>query len=101
MIPNLEYFVSQLNATEEMVSNNSLLIEEEHLGELERIFFNFKNYEIGKRTLIDIYSHQDIRSRLASNNINDIITDNGILKEQYTALLSHIQQSFREQLRTT
>ena len=84
-----------------MVNNNSLLIEEEHLRELERIFSKFKNYEINKRTLIDIYNHQNIHNSVVYDNINNIITDNRILKNQYTAIISQIQQSFREQLRTT
>ena len=96
----LEDFVSQLEATEEMVNNNSLLIEEEHLKELEDIFSRFKNYEIGKRKLIDIYNNQNIHDNVVYDNINNIINDNGILKNQYSALISQIQQAFRVQLRT-
>ncbi len=98
---NLEDFVSQLKATDEMVNNNSLLIEEEHLRELERIFSRFNNYMIGKRKLIDIYNQQNIHDNDVYNNINNIINDNRILKNQYSALIGQIQQSFREQLRTT
>ncbi|MHB1395064.1 MAG: hypothetical protein ACYCYE_18830 [Clostridia bacterium] len=58
---NLTRLVNQLKKTNEQIKKNALLIEEEHLSELFVLLNQFGNYQVGKRSLIELRANaQDI-----------------------------------------
>ncbi len=97
---NLIAFSHQLFDTEMSVSRNRLLIEESHYNQLVKILYTFRDYQVGKTTLIQLRTidpHQ-VGLQLSFSDIEKAIRDNQQDKQRYSELLEKLVVEFRKQI---
>lgn len=95
-------FSEQIRLTRNAISDNLLLIEEEHYEKLIQLIEQFEQFQFGKLKLIDIRTQieggeqvQQISKAEAQSTING----NRKTKEKYDKLIMDISKSFREQIK--
>lgn len=95
-------FSEQIRLTRNAISDNLLLIEEEHYEKLIQLIEQFEQFQFGKLKLIDIRTQieggeqvQQISKAEAQSTINR----NRKTKEKYDKLIMDISKSFREQIK--
>jgi hypothetical protein len=97
---NLINFSVQLFRTGKSVQYNRLLIEAEHFNQLHKILNEFRNFQIGKITLIDLRKETPQTIEELARNIvaNEQIQKNKATKQRYNLLLEEIAKSFKKQI---
>jgi hypothetical protein len=90
---NLQLFGAQLKATTEAVETGGLFIEDDHYQQLHNVLQTFASYETGKGRLIELRQGDYVGEYELRQ-----ITENRIILEEYSRLISEIRTSFREQL---
>lgn len=94
---NLKNFSKQLKKTNDKVEMNYLLLEERHYQELMEIIEYLKNYNFGKARLIEARGNKiDL---IDEEQIQELIEENGNIKERYEQLLYNLREDFRRQIR--
>jgi len=95
---NLREFSKQLKNTIDEVEKSYLFIEPSHYEELSNLLDEFKNYEFGKKKLIQL------RDGFKTQQVNDdeirqLIENNRGKKQQYEQLIKEIRDNLKKQLR--
>ena len=92
---NLKDFIEKLVNAEKSVMKSSLLLEDEHYNELMRLINIFKNFMIGKKTLIE-----QRRSRnIDESEIIHTIENNREYKIKYDELIEKLKSKFKAQIK--
>ncbi len=95
-IKNLNKFIHQLRTTQQKIYQNILIIEDTHYNELINLTTTFWNFQVGKRTLIEL--RKDSRE-INSHEIEATIQNNKHIKENYNNLIFEISQAFKNQIK--
>jgi len=97
---NLYSFSVQLFQTGISIQYNRLLIETVHFNQLHEILREFRNFQIGKMTLIDLRKETPRTIEDLAINIvaNEQIQKNKAIKQRYNLLLEEIVKSFKKQI---
>jgi hypothetical protein len=95
---NLREFSKQLKNTIDEVEKSYLFIEPSHYEELSNLLDEFKNYEFGKKKLIQLRAgHRP--QRVDDKEIQQLIENNRGKKQQYEQLIKEIRDNLKKQLR--
>lgn len=95
-IKNLNKFIHQLRATQQKIYQNILIIEDTHYNELINLTTTFWNFQVGKKTLIEL--RKDSRE-INNYEIEVTIQNNRHIKENYNNLIFKISQAFKNQIK--
>jgi hypothetical protein len=101
---DVESFVKVLANAKFSVNRGRLILKETHYQQLQKLFNEFDNYQIGKERLIEIRSSEqldEVYRDFSEYSIRDQINENRGHKEEYEKLLEHIITEFRKQLGIT
>ncbi len=93
---NLRTFVNCLDSAEKKLNDNILLLDEDHLAMLVKLFNEFWRFESGKVRLLEIREH---KVSIDSINPNIIVRRNGELRDRYDRLITEIETVFRNKLK--
>ena len=97
---NLKKFSQQLKNTINEVEKSYLFIEDNHYTKLSELLNAFKNYEIRKRKLVQLYMGRDyIKQQVNDNEIQDLIENNRENKQRYELLVKEIGNNLKKQIR--
>jgi len=97
---NLIDFIEQLVSTEQVINQNSILIEERHLNQLIELMSSFKDFNIGKTKLMDLRIRQSSRN-IDESLIKELVDSNDRTRRRYYDLIKLVELSFRRQLRAS
>ena len=100
---NLQNFEKQLQETELKINRSSLLIEENDIRDLRIITDKFLDFRVGKRELIrlrELRQNKKLYQEVNLDMVHDSTVTNEGIKKQYDNLISKIEKSLRNQLRT-
>lgn len=95
----LRDFSQQLNTTINTVEKSVLLIEDRHYEQLSRLLDTFANYKVGKTELIQLRNRIQHNSAVNRVDIELVINNNNIQKEDYTVLIKEIGRLFKSQIK--
>jgi hypothetical protein len=96
---NLVLFVKQVKKTHTEVQKNRLIIEDEHYNRLNDLFNELKNYEIGKKNLLEFANENNLDGSEYQEFEWKIIQRNGTIRQRYSLILDNISQDFRKQIK--
>ena len=97
-------FVQVLSNARIAANRGRLILNEDHYQQLQLLFEEFENYQIGKMKLIEIRSKQqidEIYRDFSEFDISEQIRQNHDHKKRYESLLDKIVLEFRKQLALT
>ena len=102
--PNqIQSFSEQIRLTRNAISDNLLLIEEEHYEKLIQLIEQFEQFQFGKLKLIDIRIQieggEQVQQIISKADAQNTINKNRRTKEKYDKLIMDIGKSFREQIK--
>ena len=86
---NLRKFSIQLKKTIDEVEKSCLFIEDMHYERLSKLLNAFKNYQIGKKELIQLYRDLN-QERIIPTEIQQLVDDNRAKKKEYEDLMNSI-----------
>lgn len=89
-------FVDQLKITSDEVEKSYLFLEDGHYISLKNLIEEFKNFEIGKKRLIELRKKDDINL----DAINNLVEGNRTKRSNYNNLINNIKQDLKSQLRS-
>ena len=96
-------FSEQIRLTRNAISDNLLLIEEEHYEKLIQLIEQFEQLQFGKLKLIDIRIQieggEQVQQIISKADAQNTINKNRRTKEKYDKLIMDIGKSFREQIK--
>lgn len=96
-------FSEQIRLTRNAISDNLLLIEEEHYEKLIQLIEQFEQFQFGKLKLIDIRIQieggEQVQQIISKADAQNTINKNRRTKEKYDKLIMEIGKSFREQIK--
>ena len=96
-------FSEQIRLTRNAISDNLLLIEEEHYEKLIQLIEQFEQFQFGKLKLIDIRIQieggEQVQQIISKADAQNTINKNRRTKETYDKLIMDIGKSFREQIK--
>ena len=96
-------FSEQIRLTRNAISDNLLLIEEEHYEKLIQLIEQFEQFQFGKLKLIDIRIQieggEQVQQIISKADAQNTINKNRRTKEKYDKLIMDIGKSFREQIK--
>lgn len=96
-------FSEQIRLTRNAISDNLLLIEEEHYEKLIQLIEQFEQFQFGKLKLIDIRIQieggEQVQQIISKADAQNTINKNRKTKEKYDKLIMDIGKSFREQIK--
>lgn len=97
---NLRKFSQQLKNTIDEVEKSYLFLEESHYTELSELLDTFKNYEIGKKKLVQLYMGVGSREQQVNDyEIRELIEHNRERKQRYELLVKEIGDNLKKQIR--
>jgi len=97
---NLRKFSQQLKNTIDEVEKSYLFIEDNHYTELSELLREFKNYEIEKKKLVQLYMGAGSREQQVNDDeIRRLIEHNRENKERYELLVKEIGDNLKRQIR--
>lgn len=92
-------FSEQIRLTRNAISDNLLLIEEEHYEKLIQLIEQFEQFQFGKLKLIDIRIQieggEQVQQIISKADAQNTINKNRRTKEKYDKLIMDIGKSFR------
>jgi len=84
----------------EEVEKSYLFINDSHYRELLKLLNIFKNFEINKRKLIQLYEmKRQLESEVNDNEIKNFVTTNSETKLKYENIMKAIGDNLRKQLK--
>ncbi|MCS4541762.1 MAG: hypothetical protein HY929_05520, partial [Euryarchaeota archaeon] len=92
-------FSQQLKKTIDEVEKSYLFIEENHYQELSRLLNDFKNYEIGKKRLVQLYMRRSSIQQVDRYEIQQLVEQNSEGKQRYEQLVKEIGDNLKNQIR--
>ena len=95
-------FSEQIRLTRNAISDNLLLIEEEHYNKLIQLIEQFEQFQFGKSKLIDIRTQLEDGvpvSVISKEDAQKTINKNKKTKDKYDELIMDIGKSFRMQIK--
>ena len=96
-------FSEQIRLTRNAISDNLLLIEEEHYEKLIQLIEQFEQFQFGKLKLIDIRIQieggEQVQQIISKADAQNTINKNRRTKDKYDKLIMDIGKSFREQIK--
>lgn len=96
-------FSEQIRLTRNAISDNLLLIEEEHYEKLIQLIEQIEQFQFGKLKLIDIRIQieggEQVQQIISKADAQNTINKNRRTKEKYDKLIMDIGKSFREQIK--
>lgn len=95
---NIRSLVEQLETINQKVNEWSVLICEEHLEKLRKLFDTLGHFHIGKARLYHLRHESDLIDKYAVQDINHQIKHNGELREQFKSLMEDIRVTFSKRL---
>ncbi|MGB8367884.1 MAG: hypothetical protein ACLPYZ_00720 [Limisphaerales bacterium] len=97
---NLSAFANELNSTEIKVEQNRPFFEENHYQELKQLFKAYREFDFGKRQLLDIrYKKAQNEAAVTDDQIAATIQNNGHIRNRYSNLLDKLSEEFRKQIK--
>ena len=96
---NLRSFSTQLRITSDELEKSYVFIEDSHYKDLSRLLNAFKNYEIGKKKLVEIYMIRNFGRRVTRYDIQELVDANRGRKQKYEQLAKKIGDDLKKQLR--
>jgi hypothetical protein len=87
-----------LQNTIHAVEFSYLFLEEKHYHHLQELLHRFGDYQVGKTILINAYRGQEAPY---ASDIENMVRNNGQLKEQYEALIEKVREDLRRQIRVS
>lgn len=100
----LRSFSKQLGETKRVVEKKVLLIEEDHYKRLIKVLQDFEAFRFGKAKLRELRNkdaHQMSELNIDQFRIEQVIHENGEIKENLTTLLLELGATFRGQIKGT
>jgi hypothetical protein len=94
-------FSEQIRLTKNAITDNLLLIEEEHYNKLIELINQFEHFQFGKQKLVEIrmrYDEEQAQS-ISKAETREVIVQNKKTKENYDNLIIDIGKSFRNQIK--
>lgn len=95
---NVTKFAKQLKKTISEVEKNRLILEEEHYMQLTQLFIELKQFEVGKKNLLD-FSDENNLDGTEFEEFRRIIESNRRIKNQYNVIIDNICRVFKTQIR--
>ena len=95
-------FSEQIRLTRNAISDNLLLIEEEHYNKLIQLIEQFEQFQFGKSKLIDIRTQLEdgtLVPVISKEEAQKTINKNKKTKDKYDELIMDIGKSFRMQIK--
>lgn len=92
-------FARQLKKTESKVFRSSLLIENDHYERLKRLIEEFNEFKFGKEQLVRLRDMPGSSITFRTQDIQDVITHNGSVRDKYSKLIDEIEIFFKNQMR--
>ena len=95
-------FSEQIRLTRNAISDNLLLIEEEHYNKLIQLIEQFEQFQFGKSKLIDIRTQLEdgtLVPVISKEEAQKTINKNKKTKDKYDELIMNIGKSFRMQIK--
>lgn len=95
-------FSEQIKLTKDAVSDNMLLIEEEHYTQLAILVSEFEGFQFGKATLAelrDLTTDEIAQKNIIKADVLKTIEANRQVKQRYDDLIMKIGKSFRDQIK--
>lgn len=95
-------FSEQIRLTRNAISDNLLLIEEEHYNKLIQLIEQFEQFQFGKSKLVDIRTQLEDGvpvSVISKEEAQKTINKNKKTKDKYDELIMDIGKSFRMQIK--
>ncbi len=96
---NLRRFSQQLKKTMDEVEKSYLFIEENHYQELLELLNEFKNYEIEKKRLVQLYMRRSYKQQVDPYEIKQLVEQNREGKQRYEQLVKEIGDNLKNQIR--
>ena len=97
---NLRSFSEQLRKSLDEVEKSYLFIEGGHYKELSELLNEFKNYEIGKKKLVQLYMRGSSgQQQVDPDEIWQLVEHNRKRKQRYEQLVTEIGDNLKKQLR--
>ena len=97
---NLRIFTKKLKVALEEVEKSYLFINDSHYRELLKLLNIFKNFEINKKNLIQLYEmKRQPESEVNHNDIINFVTTNRQTKLKYENIMKAIGDNLRKQLK--
>jgi hypothetical protein len=97
---NARRFAQQLQKTRDMVQKRSLLIEDEHYEKLKRLMEEFGDFDLGKARLLELRRTHFPLESVPDQEVQRVIQQNQLKKEAYSQLLTELERSLKNQLRS-
>ena len=94
----LPSFADQIGQTKYVIEENMLLIEQEHYNNLIALIDEFENFKVGKQKLVEIRRFTPDEIPANTQDVSDMIQNNGGSRDRYNALVAQIGESFRKQI---
>jgi hypothetical protein len=95
----VQELATQLEKTTDQIKKNALLIEEEHINILLGLLEDFRNYELGKMSLIEMRNNLPPGETFINYmDTSLLIKKNKEFREKYSAILQKLEKEFRQQL---
>ncbi|MEP7232362.1 MAG: hypothetical protein ABI691_19020 [Ginsengibacter sp.] len=98
-LPSLSKNVS---IVKEAVNVNILIIEEDHYKQLNTLIEKFEKFDFGKKQLVELRNksaHQVEEIGVNEIIVRQVISDNGLVKQEYDHLIKELAKSFRKQIK--
>jgi hypothetical protein len=92
---HLSDFIAQLNSTTNQIEKSYLFIEDNDYQSLTEIICRLRNYEFGKRRLIDLLASD----RISDLEIDRVIKHNRDYKDNYESLIKKIGHDLKSQIK--
>lgn len=92
-------FIKQVKKTHTEVQKNRLIIEDEHYNRLNELFNELKNFEIGKKKLLQFANDNNFAGLEFQEFEQKIIRENGTIRQRYSFILDNISRDFRRQIK--
>ena len=96
---NLKKFSQQLKETIDEVEKSYLFIEGNHYKELLKLLNEFKDYEIGKKRLVQLYMKRSYRQQVDRYEIQQLVEQNRGRKQRYEQLVKEIGDNLKKQIK--
>lgn len=100
-IDQLGSFLNALAAVRVALNRGRLILQDHHFNRLNELLAVFENYQVGKKRLIEIRTHEELQENFGAAGEDGVhwqIRQNGALRAEYHSLLNEIAVQFKAEL---
>lgn len=98
-ITNLKDLVKKHTEANKKRLEKAILLEPDHYEELKLILDKIESFQFGKRTLIELRIRQDKYVDVSTADINQVIIQNGELKDEFNNYLNRFRLTIQKQIK--